>query len=465
MLYFDDYNPALHCRKFVFTGETDIFHKALSAFCRGGEKRFHVMSREHGNFDLVWQENDDEMKRSGAFNGQLLPEQFGMFAPFLVYDENRSERLFLRVFDGIDRVCFARLNEYTVILCKVLLNFTDKKIFFNDERIHWFFRDERITVTRDFPQEAEPGCLLVTSSFFDQDPVWNSRTHDINLFSTVFFIDGLTDLDMEQIRYVSLSVDHIEGIGAILINYLKAKKFFSQFGFEIFLQEKTSRYDDDLLRKYFRVGTLPADSDETNTIYIPNYFGMVFTCSIDKMLPHSDFHEVMNDTFIDQMEEYRQAVFGNQKVLGLMVRGTDYQTAKINVQPIAMDRLISIVREKLEKENYDRIFLATEDKDKLDELFRAFPGKVVAIAQERYRVKDFTGGVTVISELEKKNRSAEEHLALLEDTTINYCYAIYLLTRCDAFIATPFTNGVRCVLTFRPDDFASQDILSDSLLC
>lgn len=463
MLYFDEYKPALHCREFVFTGETDIFHKALTAICRGGEKRFHVMSPEHGNFDLVYQDNDDEMRRSGAFNEQLLPEQFGMFAPFLSYDENRSERLFLNVFDGIDRVCFARLNEYTVILCKVLLNFTDKKIIFNDDRIHWFFQDERISVTGDLPQEADPGCLTVTSSFFDQDPVWNTRIHDINLFSTVFFIDALTDLDIEQIKYVSLYIDRIEGIGAILINYLKAKKFFSKFGFEIYIREKSSRYDDELLRKYFRIGNPPADSDETNTIYIPNYFGIVFTCAIDKMLPHSDIHEVMNDTFIDHMDEYRKAVFGNRKVLGLMVRGTDYKTAKINVQPIAMDRLIAIVKEKLEKEHYDLIFLATEDKDKLDELLRAFPGKIVAIAQERYRLSDFSDGITVISEVEKKNRTATEHRALLEDTTVNYCYAIYLLTWCDAFIATPFTNGVRCVLTFNQREFASQDILNDSL--
>lgn len=463
MLYFEEYDGTLNCREFGFHGDTDIFHKALKAVSRGGERRFHVIDPEGGNFDLVYRDNDYEMKQAGVFNTSLMPEQFSLFSPFLNYDENKSGRLYLDFLEEFDSIYFTRLNEYTVVLCKVLLENTGKKLFFKDGRIRRFFSDERITVTQEFPQGPGPGYLLVTPSFFEQDPVTNRTLYDINLFSTVFCIDAFTDLDIDKIKYVSLYIDRMEGIGAILINFLKVKKLFEKFGFEICIKENTSRYSDRLLRKYFKVGGTPPDSDETNTIFIPNYFGAVFTLSIDKTILNSDLGEVLNEEITGNMEEYRQAVLGGKKVLGLMVRGTDYQKSKINVQPIAMERLISIVRDRLDSENFDRVFLATEDKDKLDELVRAFPDKIVTVAQERFSLKDFTEGINLISELEKKNRTPEEHEASLEDTTVNYFYAIYILTKCDAFIATPFTNGVRCVLTFNKNAFSSTDILSDTI--
>ena len=463
MLCFEEYDGMQNCRELTFQEDTVLFHRALKAVIRGGEHRFHVISREHGNFDLIYRNNDEEIRQSETFTKQFFPPQFDMFASLLEYDENKPERLFLGMADGFDRICFSRLNEYSIVLCKVFLRDTDKEILFTDERILWFFQDERIRVVKELPAKEDSGCLIVTGSFFEQDPLGARRIHDINLFNTVFCIDSLTDLEINQIRYVSLYIDRIEGIGAILINFLKLKRLFESFGFDVFIKEKTSRYDDELLEKYFKLGKTPADSNAENTIYVPNYFGAVFVYSLNRLISHADFGEVVSDRLMAHMEEYRQAVLGNQKVLGLMVRGTDYQKAKVNVQPIAMERLISIVKEKMEREGYEKIFLATEDKDKLEALLEAFPGKIVTVAQERYRLEDFTGKIDLISELEKKNRTEEEHMAVLEDTTVNYFYALYILTRCDAFIATPFTNGVRCVLIFNKGGFISTDILSDTL--
>ena len=115
----------------------------------------------------------------------------------------------------------------------------------------------------------------------------------------------------------------------------------------------------------------------------------------------------------------------------------------------------------MDEEGYEMIFLATEDSDKLNALVSAFPGKIVALSQKRYSLKDFTDGFNLISEIEKKNRTPEEQEAVTEDTTINYFYAIYLLSKCDGFLATPYTNGVRCVQAFNQGRFTYMEILND----
>lgn len=461
MLFIEDYNETLNCRELAFSGGTEVFHRALRAVKRG-ESRFHVINGSGENFDLVYRDNDYEMEHTEGFRRMFLPDYFSMNGLLLDYDENKPERLMLTYFDNFDRIYFSRLNEYTVVLCSILTRYTDKKVFFKDERIRWFLDDPSITVTQDFPEEPGSGYMIVCTNYLEQSiEVGLGRVYDTVLFNAVFFIDSLTDLEIDRIKYVEFYIDKIEGMGALLINYAKAKRIFERFGFKVCVKEGSSRYSDELLHKYFKIDAVPEDSDESNTIYIPNYFGAVISCAFMGTDVVCDFNEIVKDDVAANMEEYRQAVLGDKKVLGLMVRGTDYQKNKITQQPVSMDRLISLVREKMENDGYDVIFLATEDSDKLKTLVSAFPGQIVALAQERYSLRDFKDGVNLISEIEKKNRTPEEQEALTEDTTVNYFYAIYLLSKCDGFLATPFTNGVRCVQMFNGGRFSYMEILND----
>ena len=461
MLYIEDYDERLNCRELSFDGDTQIFHKALRAVMRG-EKRFHVMNKNGNDFDLVYRHNDDEMEHTEGFRRMFLPEYFTLNSLFLNYDESKRERLDLTFFDGFQKIYFQRFNEYTVILCKLLLQYTDKQIFFRDERIRWFFQDPAVTVTQDFPEKPGHDYMIVCSNYLEQSvEIGLGKLYDIVLFNAVFFLDAWTDLEVDQVKYVILHIDRIEGIGAVLINYLKAKRIFERFGFRVFIKKGSSRYPDALLQKYFNIEPAPEDADESNTVDIPNYFGAVLSCPFMAMNLQCDIREIVRSELADQMEEYRQAVLGNKKVLGLMVRGTDYQKNAITQQPVSMEKLIEYVRGKMDAEGYEKIFLATEDSDKLNALISAFPGKIVALSQKRYSLKDFTDGVNLISEIEKKNRTPEEQEAITEDTTINYFYAIYLLSKCDGFLATPYTNGVRCVQAFNRGRFTYMEILND----
>ena len=55
-------------------------------------------------------------------------------------------------------------------------------------------------------------------------------------------------------------------------------------------------------------------------------------------------------------------------------------------------------------------------------------------------VPDFKD-VTLISELEKKINPAEAYEGSVEDTTVNYIYAVYLLSKCDSLIGSGMNNG------------------------
>jgi hypothetical protein len=67
------------------------------------------------------------------------------------------------------------------------------------------------------------------------------------------------------------------------------------------------------------------------------------------------------------------------------------------------DQMISVIRDWIEEDGYEKIFLATEDMDNLEKIKAAFPGKVIAIAQERMRISDLEKqGTTLIYEYEQK---------------------------------------------------------------
>ena len=127
-----------------------------------------------------------------------------------------------------------------------------------------------------------------------------------------------------------------------------------------------------------------------------------------------------------------------------------------------MDEVAPTIAAWLEEGGYDKIFLATEDADLLDAMFEAFPGRVVCIAQERYRVSDFRDGMTTISELDRARHPGDEYDDFIEDATVNYLYAIYLLSRCEAFMYSCHCGGVSLARQFNGDRFEKMFSFADN---
>ena len=126
------------------------------------------------------------------------------------------------------------------------------------------------------------------------------------------------------------------------------------------------------------------------------------------------------------------------------MRGSDYIVTGMVLanshRQVSMEYMISTLREKLDNEGYEGIFLATEDSDILARMREAFPEKLRAVSQERYSVSDFTD-VEYITDLDRKKHAESERERALDDITGNYMYALYTLSRCDLVMASGASSG------------------------
>lgn len=445
MLQFREYDRERNHRT-LLQGE-GLFHEALDAVLRG-EKRFHVRNPHGSDYDLEYVENQAWAEAAPAYPDSPLFHEDPLFPPYLLYDEHDRGRLCFDILDGFTGVWFEEVSEYTVVLTGVLLRFTGLPIQWKDERIRWFFPEEsRITVSDEIPPVEEKTTLRVIHQFHPSSFICDFFTMDpVALFHHVFVLQWLTDLPMEQVKYAEILVAKSEGIGSILTIHARAADFLKRYGIQVTLCPGSARYADHIIEKYFSVRMTPRDANSSNTIYITNYYGLLFT----KMLRYSSGNDFdassLNPGFLSEMREYGDSVLGERRWLGILLRGSDYIASGMSgaSAPVTVESALPKIREWMEEGAYDGIFLATEDRDILEKMLAAFPGKIRAVSQERYGITDFQKEqVTTISELDRKRHaSAEEYDQFLEDSTANYFYALYLLSRCESFMYSGQCGGI-----------------------
>ena len=461
MLQICDYQPDRSFRTLPH-GE-DVFHHALRHVTEG-ERHFHVSDGEgEPLYDLCYTENQEWAQSDPQYVNSSIFRDYPLYPPYLFYDEGDTERLCMDLPDMFGTVWFEGVSEYSVVLAKLLLSCTDKTVWFRDERIRWFIPDsERLVIGRPSPAKAEGGVLDVFSNFvpsaFNGD---FSKVDAVCLFHHVFFFQWLTPLPLSRVRYVEFRIPKTEGIGSILLAYGRGKAFFGARGMQVTIRKNSTRYPDAMIQKYFRIPFTPEDSDESNTIYIVNYYAVMYA----KMLRRKgDLNlSVLQPGFLKDLQTYGDAVIGNRRFLGVLLRGSDYITANMGgtSRAVSVDSTAGTIREWMNSGDYDKIFLATEDGDILDRMRELFPGEVIAVSQERYRVSDFSEGMTTISELDRARHPADTRQAFMEDTTVNYIYAIYLLSRCRSFLYSCHCGGAMLARQMSEDRFEKMCCLSD----
>ena len=433
-----------------------LFHTALKYVLKG-EKRFHVRNENAPDFDLVYMDNDTIAKADSTFPDSDFFRSEMIFPPYYFYDEADTEKINLDLLEGFDEIFFEETNEYSIVIARLALEHTALRITFGDERI-WLFPDLRDRVGLS-SQPKTGNAIFIQKSFY---PLYDfsDRYCTTGLFHCLFLLQWITDLPINKVKYLELTIRKTEGIGSILSVYARAKKAFEKTGIQVFLKAGCTRYSDQMLKKYFNLNTIPEDSSEENTAYVwsfncffLNHFIMRHKASLDL--------NTLNPNFLNEMKEYADAVMGDRKILGVLLRGTDIILAnfKGSYKPASMEECIRTIRERMEQYSYDKIFLATEDSDFLEQMQEAFPGKIIAISQDRFRVSDFKN-VKYISDLEKLRNSGNAYSESLEDTTVNYYYAMYMLSRCESLIANCMCNGVNIANSFNGGKYARTEIIS-----
>ena len=137
---------------------------------------------------------------------------------------------------------------------------------------------------------------------------------------------------------------------------------------------------------------------------------------------------IMNDKTKEYVEQERKKIIGDRKCLGVLCRGTDYTLQHPKNHPVqpAVEEVIKKVSEIID--NYDCIYLATEEKKIFEKFSLAFPGKVLENKRMYYDTlgKDFAkssiGDVTFERADDNYQRGIE------------YLSSMYLLSKCRSFI-------------------------------
>ncbi len=437
----------------------DVFHEALAHVAKG--ERHFCVTDEGGEvlYGLFYEENQSWAQASDRYVDSKLFKEMPLYPPYLTYDEERRESLCLDLFKDYDSVWFERASEYSIALARILLAYTDKTVFYADDRMRWFLEDSRLIQRNQVPEGALPVFGDFVPSSFDGD---FSRMDAMVLFHHVFFFQWLTPLDPSQVKYVEFVVPRTEGIGSIMLAYGRGRAFFGSRGMLVTIRPGCTRYPDEMLCKYLKLPFTPQDADDTNTIRVVNYYSVMYV----KMLRRKGELDlsILQPSFLEEMKTYADAVIRDRRMLGVLLRGSDYITSAMGgfSRPRQVTEVAPVIQKWFEQGGYDKIFLATEDGDILDDMVKTFKGKVICVSQERYRVSDFREGMTTISELDRVRHPGKEYEAYVEDATVNYLYAIYMLSRCEAFMYSCHCGGVSLARQFNGDRYQGLYSFADS---
>ena len=424
-----------------------IFHEALEK----GEKYYHIAC-ESGNYDIELIENDSLISKSfiqKAKVGKILPLYHD-------YDENDTKSLYLKFFDMYRAILIDKADEYTVVITKLALKHTDIDIYCLDDRLEKFAgKHDKLHIVPDFPKLPEKTCLLIPAKQPEKFRGLNPYCFMSAIaFHNIFFLqDMLEGKNIDDIKYLEYVVEERSGIASIIIRLSAFKNAFARLGIKAGIRGGSGRYKTEMISKYFNIDILGEDATKENTIQINSVAVLVVTTfymTADK----SYGKNILKDSLRAEMDEYFNALFGGKKVLGVLIRGTDYYTTGQVGDRIqaGVEDMLPIIDEWLAEDKYDNIFLASEDADICEKMFEKYGGRLRMLSQERHRVSDFKN-VTLISELEKKEKSGREYEDTLEDTTVNYFYALYILSKCDSFMCSGQCNGYDMVCAFNGGKF------------
>ena len=452
MFKIEGYNPEEEAKTLQLTDQ--LFHVALKEEL-ASKTRFHVKNDRGEDFDIVYWDNDEDIEPRDAYPKYVKPPYM---TKYLKYDETDKASLYLDFFKGLDRCIFEELNEYTIVLTKVMLSYTDLEIYCRDERIYWFVeKNPRLHVEKELPENR-----FAESTFYIQEQLkcgledYNfNRLGSTYAFHNIFFLQWiLNGKDIKHYRFFTLPVSDTGGIGAVLSSYKTNKQAAETFGLKFVSPnvDHFGKYPRSMVEKYFAVDIWNSEANEENTLVVPNQVIFCKTKFYNSLGSSLDVDSIAGG-FKREMDEYYNAVFGEKKALGVLIRGSDYITTGLSgLRKMAtVEQMTPKIRQWMEDYGYEKLFLATEDADILSAMRKEFGKKLVALSQERLTVKNLRSG-QIISDYEKEN-NGKDYAAKLEDTTINYFYALYILSRCNAFICSGQCNGWDNVLSLNDGKF------------
>ena len=428
-----------------------VFHDAL----KDGKKKYHVTNQNGIDYDIVYTKNFDYVL-------PMMPEAYRfieVYWDFLTYDENRNGYIVLDQFDGREAVVFDEVNEYTVVIGKVLLRERkDLDLYYRDEKILWFLpAADKLHVGGELPKDTEKVLYVTKPLGHSYQSTVGNKIGVLAVFQSMFYLQAITDKDLSKVKYIRVQFDSgLTGIGAIMSTAARFESIFKSAGWKAYVEgEYLGKYSREMLSKYLDIPPKPADANDENTLFLDQI-------TISRLtITYSGIHANrvpdiawFKQSFLDEMEEYAQSVVGGKKMLGVYIRGTDYIASNIpgaNKQA-SVKEMVPLIREWLVANDYEKIFLATEDEGILKQMREEFGNLIRIVSQERFNLDEFKTA-KLIAELENEKYDPAEKEEHIEDMSVNYFYAMYTLSKCDSLIASGMSNGVDLIRCFNGGNF------------
>ena len=157
----------------------------------------------------------------------------------------------------------------------------------------------------------------------------------------------------------------------------------------------------------------------------------------------ADRYLIVRPEIRQEADELWKRLAGRERVLGVLLRGTDYVNSRPKNHPVqpTIEQAINKIDEVLAKQEFSKIYLATEDAGIYQELCNRYGEKIVSMDVKRY-ITDKTENINEIS----VNKSTNKY-QMGKDYLIN----ILLLSKCDYLLAGN-AGGSQGALLFRDKD-------------
>lgn len=433
MFSIEEYNGQIEAKQ--LNHSPNVFHEAL----KDGGKYYHVVG-DGMKYDILYKGNTE-------WFGDLALSYIGKVAPeYLEYDEDDPDSLDLKFLNSFSKFIMLKASEYSIAVARAILRYTDKHVYFMDKKCLWFLEQNERLHIGELPTIDDKTLYLVgvLGNGFVRGESSANKKSDIFVFHSLYLLQYmLNGKKLENIKYFEYPFDKSNGgIGSILIQTAYLYAFSKSLGLELcYNGDNIGKLKISDISKYFKLDFKKLDSTDDNTIKIDSV-AYLNTAWCFYIIPCDLSTDIIQDKFYNELEEYTNAIIGNKKSLGILIRGTDYISVGFDGprRQASVSEMIPTIREWINNDGYEVIALATEDKDVLKQMFDEFGEKVVAIAQERHSSNEFKKG-QIINEFEKEIYSDNEYNEHVIDTTINYFYALYLLSKCNAFMSSGQNNG------------------------
>ena len=428
-----EYNEQVEAKELKHS--TNVFHEAIL----DGDRYYHITGNNF-KYDILYKGNTE-------WFGDIVPAYIKKIVPeYLEYDENDKELLDIEFLNNFSKYIIVHMDEYSIAVARAVLRYTNRHVYSSDQRVLWFLEENDRLHIGQIPSEDEKTVYLVGvrgGRFVKGEPII-SKMSNVFMFHSLFYFQNLYDKNKkDNIKYLEYPMSSSSGgIGGLLSQTAYLTSFADDLGLRLCYNGDTiGKFKVSDLSKYFKLDFKREDNTENNTIRIDSlvYLNTLWRYYVTPCVLSTN---IIQDKFYKELEEYTNAIIGGKKSLGIIIRGTDYLKVGFSGsrKQATVDEMVPMIKEWIDKDGYEVIALATEDKDILEQMVNEFGDKVVAIAQERHSSTEFKQG-QIINDFEKQIYSKDEYDEHVIDTTINYFYALYLLSKCNAFMSSGHNNG------------------------